>query len=224
MPVWSRDGTAVAFAIYAGPRAGLHVAPMEGGVAPTQLYASGDLPAPTSFSPDGSLLFEERRAGTGFDIMSVSLEPGHAVRPVLQTPVDERDAVVSPDGQAMAYRSWRTGRAEIWVSDFPSMTGAVQVSLNGGQSPVWASDSRRVFYRAEGGGRRVWAADVSRRATGDVPPAIAVATHPAPYPLAFVDVMPDGRFLGIDGASVGGTPELRVIVNWFQELRTKVPK
>lgn len=38
---------------------------------------------------------------------------------------------------------------------------------------------------------------------------------------SFVDTMPDGR-LAIDGPSMAATPELRLVFNWFNELRDKV--
>jgi hypothetical protein len=37
------------------------------------------------------------------------------------------------------------------------------------------------------------------------------------------DVLPDGRLLLITGSgTAGSTPELRIIVNWFDEVRQKL--
>ena len=64
------------------------------------------------------------------------------------------------------------------------------------------------------------AVDLAAGLTGALRP-VPVARFVATYPTAFVDPMPDGRFLALEGATVGSQPELRVIVNWFAELREK---
>jgi hypothetical protein len=51
---------------------------------------------------------------------------------------------------------------------------------------------------------------------------VQVSTIPNVIPSGIVDTMPDGRLLAIDGPSIGGAPELRIILNWFKELRDKV--
>ena len=41
------------------------------------------------------------------------------------------------------------------------------------------------------------------------------------------DILPDGRFIGIasttDDAVRGSSPEMRVVLNWFEELKQRVP-
>ena len=37
------------------------------------------------------------------------------------------------------------------------------------------------------------------------------------------DVASDGRFLMVQGASGGETPPLRVVLNWFEELKERAP-
>jgi serine/threonine protein kinase len=220
-PVWSPDGRQVAFSAYMDGKSGIYLAPVDNSSAqPTMIFANHDIATPTSFSRDGQqLVFDIRQEATGYDLMMVSMGPEHAVKPLLQTNANERDAAVSPDNQAIAYQSSRTGRAEIWVSDFPTMQNAVQVSTDGGALPVWAAASGRLYFK---NGPRVMTADVSRRSTGDIPRPIAGLLFPQPYPSAFIDVMPDGKFLAIDGPVVGGGRELRVIVNWFSELKDKM--
>ena len=67
------------------------------------------------------------------------------------------------------------------------------------------------------------AVDVDTRASISISKASAVAQLPPEAPPAFVDVMPDGRFLFVDGAGIGRTSELRVVLNWFEELKGLVP-
>jgi Tol biopolymer transport system component len=221
-PVWSPDGRQVAFGAVIDGKAGIYIAPLDQSTPPTKIYANDSRPVPTSFSGDSqNVIFDVRQEDTGLDLMMVSLGPEHTVRPLLQTPANELEGVVSPDGRSIAYQSTRTGTPEVWVSDFPSMQHAFQVSVDGGATPRWAPDSRRLYFKR---GSKVMTADLSRRSTGDIPRPTAGLTVPAPYPGAFIDVMPDGKFLAIDGPRVGGGPELHVIVNWFSELKQKMSR
>ena len=45
-----------------------------------------------------------------------------------------------------------------------------------------------------------------------------------PSPLGPYDVTPDGRFVMVDGDAVSGeVTELKIVLNWFTELRAKLP-
>jgi Tol biopolymer transport system component len=72
---------------------------------------------------------------------------------VIQSPfangnaVNDRDPVFSPDGRWMAYTSDRSGRNEVYVQSFPSLTDVSQISVNGGAEPVWSRDGLEIFYR-----------------------------------------------------------------------------
>ena len=41
--------------------------------------------------------------------------------------------------------------------------------------------------------------------------------------LAVWDVGPDGRFLMIEAATIGERDEIRLILNWTEELKKKLP-
>jgi hypothetical protein len=149
--------------------------------------------------------------------MMLSLDSG-TVRPLLQTPFDEFDSVVSPDGRWIAYESDRSGQYHVHVSAFPSMTNAVQVSIEAAaepSQPAWSADGRRLYFRR---GQEVLAVEMPARLTDDLPLPVSVTTFPSVDPFGFVDPMPDGRLLGLDGRSIGVQPDLRVVLNWFTEL------
>jgi Tol biopolymer transport system component len=220
-PVWSPDGRVIAFGAGSARTGGdrLYVAPADGSRAETLLHTSAKEPLPTSWTRDGrQLVFTERNAGTNFDLMLLSIDRGNSVRPLLQTPFNEHQAVISPDGQLIAYQSDRSGNRAIYVSHFPSMQGATQVSADGGVSPVWARDRNRLYYKF---GRDVMAVDMAPGGLASASRPTVVMTYPFTYPTAFVDPMPDGRFLALQGTEVGTQSELRVVLNWFGELREK---
>lgn len=196
------------------------MAPADGSRTERLVYASERVATPTSWAHSGrQIVFTERNTGTGFDLMLLSLDQSNSVRPLLQTPFNEVEGVVSPDGGLIAFQSDRSGTAQVYVSAFPSMEGTTQVSIGRGITPVWARDGRRLHFKM---GRNVMAVNIAARDLAGVFRPVAVATFPSTYPTAFVDPMLDGRFLAIDGTNVAGQPELRVILNWFTELKAMV--
>ena len=66
--------------------------------------------------------------------------------PVLQTPADERNPQVSPDGKWLAYSSNEGGRSEIYIRPFPEGPGKIQVSVNGGVFPRWRRDGKELYF------------------------------------------------------------------------------
>jgi eukaryotic-like serine/threonine-protein kinase len=55
---------------------------------------------------------------------------------------------LSPDGTHVAYNAVSAGRMEVFVAAFPSFTGTVQVSSEGGVQPLWRRDGKELFYLA----------------------------------------------------------------------------
>jgi len=54
-------------------------------------------------------------------------------------------------------------------------------------------------------------------------PARVMAERTSNQPRAF-DMLPDGRFVGLVGSTEApADPEFRVILNWFEELKQRVP-
>ena len=123
--------------------------PADGTGKPERL-TSGDLHYATGLSPDGThVVFYQTTQPTRGDLLTVSLDGDHRVQPLLQTPFDEQEGTISPDGRWIAYESDSSGRSEIYVRPFPAVAGGQsQVSTAGGRRPLWARDGRELFYLA----------------------------------------------------------------------------
>jgi len=98
------------------------------------------------------------------------------------------------------------------------MDSPIQVSASGGRFPVWSPDGRRLYFN-----RRTFAATIEM---ADVMPGAALQISRArivgQYSMhdGVFDVMPDGRVAFTTGlGNDGSTPELRIVVNWFEQLR-----
>lgn len=84
---------------------------------------------------------------------------------------------------------------------------------------MWAPAGRRLYIRQ---GRRVMTADVSATSPLSVSTPTYLTDFLTVIPTSFVDPMPDGRLLMLDGNAQGGSPTIHIILNWFTELREKV--
>ena len=81
---------------------------------------------PGAFTPDArTLLFRAFSNDTGWDLFTVPVEGGSPQR-LLQTPADENEMSLSPDGRLLAYTSNESGRTEVYVSRFPEMSNRVR--------------------------------------------------------------------------------------------------
>jgi Tol biopolymer transport system component len=179
---------------------------------------------PTSMSPDGRRLLVTNDALFAADVLAFELDGGldpktiGAPRDFLVTSFREREAVFSPDGNLVAYTSDQSGTDEVYVVPFPGPGAQLQVSRDGGARLRWSSNGRELFYVSGGNLMRVEVetAPVFRAST----PQVLFATPTlAAYGSTPYDVSPDGtRFLMLKSGAGSEQVELRVVVNWIDEL------
>jgi serine/threonine protein kinase len=147
-PVWSPDGSEIAFSSRRNGKFGLYRKPANNSGSEQLLLERTTPMRPTSWSPDGrSIVFGSVEGATLQDIWVLTLADRTA-RPFRQTPFNEGDAHVSPDGRWLAYQSAESGRSEIYVRPFPSGSTQWQISSEGGGFPAWRADGRELFYLA----------------------------------------------------------------------------
>jgi serine/threonine-protein kinase len=247
-PVWTPDGRRLLFSSQRAGAFNVYLQAADGSGAAERLTDGKYGQHPTSVSPDGSrVVFQEGSQTMGRDLVLLTLDdatgvsasssddrgrnPRRHAQPLLQTPFEERNGVISPDGRWLAYESDSSGRFEIYVRPFPDVgDGQWQISTAGGTRPRWARTGRELFYLAPDGALmavRVDARDTTWSA--GTPAKILEARYFSGDGRlgTTYDVSPDGqRFLMIKRADRDPStppPQIVVVKNWFEELKRLVP-
>jgi eukaryotic-like serine/threonine-protein kinase len=221
--IWSRDGTRIAFSgDGADQSVDIFWQSADGSGSPVPLLQAPGNQWPWTWTPDGrTLLYDEIVANRATRVMAVTIDSA-APRPsaVLESAAHLfRTPTLSPDGRWLAYTSNESGRIEVYVRPYPASGGKQQVSLSGGDQPVWSRDGSELFYRDD---RNLISA--SLRFDG----AVSVTARTSLFEDRFersnatnYDALPNGRgFVMLEPQS--GTRRLSVLVNWGSQLRARV--
>jgi Tol biopolymer transport system component len=162
-PVWSPDSQRVLFTQY---RDYLDVVSVHGGAAEQVPFPGGsNSDFPLTWSPDGqNLLFLRATQATRSDLWILPMSGANASptgrsnqemsgdrkpRPYLNTPVNEFDGRISPDGRWVAYATDESGRNEVFVQSFPVPGNKKRISVGGGALPMWRKDGRELYFVTE---------------------------------------------------------------------------
>ena len=240
-PVWSPDGRRLAFQSDRDGTPSIYVQNADGGGAAERLTtaAQGVSHTPDSWSPDGrTLLFSEQKGDT-FSLMALAISEQRAVAFGGVQSLQPVDAVFSPDGRWVAYASTPVAGGllsadrGIFVQPFPATGATYQVPKTRLDfHPAWAPSGREIFYVPTINVAELTAVSVQIQPSLTFGPPAPVAGVPQPaftsiQPRGY-DVLPDGSFITLlpaDNASSGGAgSEMRVILNWFEELKRLVPR
>jgi eukaryotic-like serine/threonine-protein kinase len=225
-PIWTPDGKRVAFqsSVAGDPAANVFWQLADGSGSAERLTAGEYQHIDGSWSPDGQVLaFVEVNPTTGRDIWTLHVSGDRKPQPFLRTPFNEAAPQFSPDGRWLAYASDESGRYEIYVRPYPGPGGKWQISTEGGNEPVWGHNGE-IFYRS---GNKMVAVDTTSHPSFSAgrPKVLFESPYvPALQTNANYDVSPDGqRFLMVKENEATSAAQINVVLNWFEELKQKVP-
>jgi serine/threonine-protein kinase len=239
-PIWTSDSKRIVFQSDREGDHGLFWQPADGTGTAERLTrpAPGEAHIPDSWSPTSNTLMFSVATGsvaTGrrYSLATLSL-PGKTVAAYggVQS-ADPPGAVFSPDGRWVAYgSSVETGKTTVYVQPFPATGAPFPLPARGfdtPHAPVWSPSGKEIFYNLRPGGFEAVSVTTQPTFMFGVPSAIPSPFRGIPpYGRRSYDITSDGRFLGSvavpsQGSDTGPASEVQVVLNWFRELRERVP-
>jgi len=223
-PVWSRDGTEIAFSSSRSGAGDLYSKAVSGRQPDRSLVAASD-GYPTDWSPDGRFLaygsLRHSGGSSSTELWIAPLSPGAKPYVFAKEGIKEPIARFSPDGQWIAFNSYESGVSRIYVAPFPQGAGRWQVSTGDGYEPRWRGDGKAIFY--VGGDNALYEAALSTSGgfqVGAVKALFNLGNIPQTAEWHY-DVSPDGnRFLFVVAAeSEPKSSTITLVTNWTRSFR-----
>ena len=225
-PLWTPDGKLIVFRSRRSDSSaqGIYWIPADGSGSAEVLLPDVDM-VPGSWAPNGLVpLTSIPGASQRRHLWILDLDSGDPPEQLLSSSYNAGWGAMSPDGRWLAYVSDESGIDEIWLRPFRKAGPAEQVSVEGGIEPVWSPDGTELFYRR---GDRFLAIDIETEPAlrlGEPRELFRGRYDLSPTGHQHYDVAPDGqRFAVISLAGDGEPAELRLVVDWAEELRRLVP-
>jgi len=229
-PVWSADGSDVAYDSLRSGRNGLYRKASNGAGAEVVLLEPDGRRDLSDWSRDGRfLLFSQIESRTKSDLWVLPLDGNRKPTAYVSSAFNESHGQFSPDGRWIAYASDESGRTEIVVRPFPlaADSGQWTVSSSGGVAPRWRRDGKELFFLTSDF-RTVMAVDVTYTPSFKIGVPVPVFKAAISNPVATDsysfnwDVTADGqKFLLATAATQDDAPQppVSVVLNWTALLK-----
>jgi dipeptidyl aminopeptidase/acylaminoacyl peptidase len=219
-PQWSPDNRRIIFTSKAKGPGDLLIKDASGTKDAEPLIVNGEEKYVSDWSRDGRyILFVSRSPGQPWDISALPMQGEPKPFPVVKTTFSEMWATFSPDGRYIAYQSNESGRAEVYVHEFPEAVHKWQVSTQGGTEPFWREDGRELFYRA---GEQIMSVPLAAGAAfnAGVPVPVIKTRFATPAVRARYRPSPDGqRFIVLSALARDAEQPASVVLNWTSALQ-----
>ena len=245
-PIWSPDGQRIAFQSDREGDLGIFMQRADGNGPAERLTTAekGEAHIPESWSPDGTRVSFSFVKDPTFSLWMVAIADRKA------TPyggVESREPIgsaFSPDGRWIAYGSTPTGATAgglspsrgVYIQPVPATGARYQIPKQQGLDfhPVWGAKGDTLFYVPSAASGLLAAVSVTTK------PGVVFGS-PASLPARVTasrlsnearahDILPDGRFVGFvgsmdtDASDAASSGQMHVVLNWFEELKRRVPR
>ncbi|MCH7825009.1 MAG: PD40 domain-containing protein [Acidobacteria bacterium] len=219
--IWTPDGTWITFGSRTSGAFVIQTVLADGSSDPETLLESEHQIWPEAWHPDGKRLIF-RQNSTSSDVFIFDVED-ESQTPLLDGAFDEYSAALSNDGMTLAYVSEKGGSPKVYITAFPEAAGETPVSTGEAYNPVWSYNDDRLIYR-EG---QLWSFIAVTVLGGRVSTRSPLFDGTQIWwgvDRAHFDVHPDGeRFLVLHMGEPSEHPKINIILNWFEELKQRVP-
>jgi Tol biopolymer transport system component len=216
-PVWSPDGSTIAFARDQNNSGVIFLKPTSGRGAEARLVDTPTNKTVTDWSEDGRFLaYDDYQPGKNGNVLIVPMTGDRKPFEFLASEFAEGSLRFSPDGRWAAYVSDETGRPEVFVTPFPEGGVKWQISEKGGIAVWWTNGGREIMFASGTDG--LFAVEVS--ISGDDfqtgPPRLLFRDETA----TGGDASPDGqRLLLLRRPREATNAAVTLVTNWTNALK-----
>jgi serine/threonine protein kinase len=173
------------------------------------------------WTADGrEVIFGRQNKDAGWDIYAAPIQGDHKPRPLVETPFNQTEARVSPDGKWLAYVSDESGQNEVFVQAMNDPGTRAQISRDTGSSPCWARSGNELLYLSKD---RLMSVKFSLG--GALNPGKPVVLFEDKRDWNGYDLARDGRLLVAREAEKKGMgTQINVVLHWFDEMKAGLRK
>lgn len=224
--LWTPDQRQVVYRTEAGLYQ-IMVQALDGSSPPRVIHKDTEPILVSGITPDGSKVLFQLYGSGNSDILVVPIDGSEPARALWEEPGAQYAGTISPDGRWLAYVSQESGIDEVYVRPASGQGGKWQVSGEDGLVPAWSGDGKEIFFVR---GDSMMAVSIEAgeslitpgtpKKLFDFPPGRRSERDTRSF-----DIAPDGmRFVLIRSATPGlGRRHINVVLNWSEELKSKVP-
>jgi eukaryotic-like serine/threonine-protein kinase len=223
-PLWSPDGKTIAyFKRTKEGKTGVYVKPSNGGGEEREIFDAKDIRVYLDYwSRDGKfLIVDHLTKNSQSDLLILPLIGDKAQWKYLDSPRDEYEACISPNGKWIAYLTDETGSYQIFVRSFPNKEGKWQISTDVAEEPRWSPDGKYLYYRKSS---QIMSVPVSTETTFSAGvPTVLIKNFPAQNVDSGIsyDITSDGKyFITTQPAKGVSYKNISVVLHWTEEIKT----
>jgi serine/threonine-protein kinase len=219
--VWAPKGDEIAFVSERKGEYDTYTARADGSNVQPLLTKDFD-EQPMAWTHDGRRLVDKEWHPDGSNpvkVIDLAAGPDHNGEVLVPATLNGATVALSRDDRWFLFIGMAAGRREVYVQPLRGNAVATRVSSSGGTDPFWSASGNEIFFHHDD---HLVAA--SFRQEGD---RVVIGSEIPLFRLSSSTVLcgiaPDGRFLVARLAGPEPTRGIRVVLNWFEELKRRGP-
>jgi serine/threonine protein kinase len=222
-PLWTPDGKSIVYDSYRDGYYGLYLTSLDNSGKERRLIKHNYFVVAYSISKDGKYVAYTEADSLGNQYFYIKTLSGNEPPKIINDePFNHEYPLFSPNSKYIAYTSNESGQRELYVVPFENPGSKIQISNNGGDSPIWSQDGKYLYYTH---GKELMAVPVnfSSGFNAGSPKELFSNAFGVNTIRPFVEIPGTQNFMILKAEDSGNSRNsLNVILKWNEELKNKL--